>query len=150
MKKKSWGRRQVCYKLVARRKSGNAMLDREPNGPLFVIVAAVMCNMPAAPLLTGLPPRLFRHWRRSALPPAEPQDRYESNTEEKNKRYLIKVSLVFGSPCWTRTNGPLFAERSPFAHFVLGLTLRSQNPALAASGTAGARCGFPLVNAAHL
>ena len=87
------------------------VLDREPNGPLFVIVAAVMCNMPAAPLLTGLPLRLFRHWRRSALPPAEPQDRYESNTEEKNKRYLIKVSLVFGSPCWTRTNDPAVNSR---------------------------------------
>ena len=55
------------------------------NGPLFVIVAASIYIMLTAPLLTGLSPRCFRHWRRSALPPAEPQDRYESNTEEKTR-----------------------------------------------------------------
>ena len=27
--------------------------------------------LPGAPLLTGLPPRFFRHWRRSAPPPCE-------------------------------------------------------------------------------
>ena len=26
-------------------------------------------RLPSTPLLTGLPPRFFRHWRRSALPP---------------------------------------------------------------------------------
>ena len=29
-------------------------------------------GLPGAPLLTGLPPRSSRHWRRSALPPASP------------------------------------------------------------------------------
>ena len=31
--------------------------------------ASPLKRLPSTPLLTGLPPRFFRHWRRSALPP---------------------------------------------------------------------------------
>ena len=34
--------------------------------------ASPLKRLPSTPLLTGLPPRFFRHWRRSAPPPACP------------------------------------------------------------------------------
>ena len=53
--------------------------------------ASPLKRLPSTPLLTGLPPRFFRHWRRSAPPPG--QGRLPLVPRKKNSPYLVSRLL---------------------------------------------------------
>ena len=72
--------------------------------------ASPLKRLPSTPLLTGLPPRFFRHWRRSAPPPACPprlscfpcvtavmpaEARWPRGNE---KRWVTRGAAAFGRP----------------------------------------------------
>ena len=70
--------------------------------------ASPLKRLPSTPLLTGLPPRFFRHWRRSALPPL----RYVFHQRQKGNAKARPFGRPSHAPSTARKKAVATASRA--------------------------------------